>query len=742
MFSTRVDRSPYLPGSFVTAPTTWNVALVGNVINDLAVSFSPLSEPTRGGSRRSIALTGQGDYSHFFGSVLNDARVAYSVNDTRSTPFLRAPGGDVVVSSALADGSSALTNVEFGGNGLLDYRRRSWTLEAINETQWYAKGRPHRIKLTSAARLDGYSQSAQDNFLGTFSFASLDALAAGQPSSFARTLSAPPRAGGEWSGFVAASDYWRVSRSLQFLVGARLEGNHFTTSLVDNPAVASLFGESPRVAPDRLHISPRAGFTWFFGPGEDIRGYAYTPYSLQTLAPTAMLRGGIGEFRGFLAPSLLADATAANGLPGSVSRIVCLGAATPTPDWSSYVSDQVTIPTACAGGAPPTFSDRATSVRVFDRAYDAPRSWRANLTLERAFGPVTASVDGVYSLNLNQPGSVDVNFSGRPKFKLSDEGRAVFVIPSSIVPGTGVVSAVDARASAAFGRVVRYQSDLRSISRQVTVSITPRDHHVVIYGVNYTLGDMRADARGFDGATFGAPSLVVNAPGAFDIRHQIQAYIGTALPHRINIAVFGRFMSGLPYTPLVSGDVNGDGLANDRAFVFSPTNTTDPAVATSMRALLASAPAQASACLRAQLGLAAASYSCRGPWTAFMNARIGVVNLGGWTRRTFSASLNVSNPLAGLDQLLHGSGNMQGWGALGVADPTLLTVRGFDPVANRFLYVVNPRFGSTRLTQQTSRAPFRVTVDDLRSWRTRHQATGDQAAEPRAPGNSGATHVH
>ncbi|MEP6620595.1 MAG: carboxypeptidase-like regulatory domain-containing protein [bacterium] len=710
-FSTRIDRSPYLPNSFVSAPTTWNVALVGNVTNEHAVSLMPENEPTRGGSRRTIALTGQADYSHFFGDVLNDARLAYSANDTHSAPFLRAPGGDVIVSSALADGSDVLTSAGFGGDALLDYHRRSWTLEAINETQWYAKGRPHRVKVTVESRLDGYSQSAQDNLLGTFTFPSLGALASSQPSSFSRTLSAPSREGGVWSGFLSASDYWRVSRSLQFLVGARVEGNHFTTSLTENAAVSSLFGETTRLAPDRLHVSPRAGFTWYFGPGAGIRGNAFTPYSTQTLAPVAMLRGGIGEFRGFLAPSLLADANASNGLPGSTSRLLCLGSATPTPQWSSYAADLRTVPAACAGGAPSVFSDGASSVRVFDRAYDAPRSWRANLTLERALGPVSVSLDGVYSINLNQPGSVDVNFSGVSKFTLSDEGRSVFASSSSIVPGTGVVSAVDARASAAFGRVVRYQSDLRSISRQLTASVAPRETHPLIYGLTYTLGDMRANARGFDGAAFAAPSAVEWAPGALDIRHQIQAYVGTALPHRMHVALFGRFMSGRPYTPLVSSDVNGDGLANDRAFVFDPGNVPDLTVAASMRALLASAPAQASECLRAQYGQAAARNSCRGPWTAYVNARLGVVNLSGWTRRAFSASLNVSNPLAGVDALLHGTDHMQGWGAPGFPDPTLLTVRGFDPVTNRFLYVVNPRFGSTRLSQQTNRAPFRVTLD-------------------------------
>jgi hypothetical protein len=41
----------------------------------------------------------------------------------------------------------------------------------------------------------------------------------------------------------------------------------------------------------------------------------------------------------------------------------------------------------------------------------------------------------------------------------------------------------------------------------------------------------------------------------------------------------------------------------------------------------------------------------------------------------------------------------------------LYAVRGFDPVARRFLYQVNPRFGDTRAASTTQRAPFRLTLD-------------------------------
>ena len=44
----------------------------------------------------------------------------------------------------------------------------------------------------------------------------------------------------------------------------------------------------------------------------------------------------------------------------------------------------------------------------------------------------------------------------------------------------------------------------------------------------------------------------------------------------MSVTAFGRFQSGNPFTPSVSGDVNGDGYNNDRAFIYNPATTTNP----------------------------------------------------------------------------------------------------------------------------------------------------------------------
>jgi hypothetical protein len=328
------------------------------------------------------------------------------------------------------------------------------------------------------------------------------------------------------------------------------------------------------------------------------------------------------------------------------------------------------------------------------------------------------TVELLGSLNLNQPGTVDNNFTGTPAFTLPAEGRPVFVSPASIVGASGLVSPTSARRSSSFGRVVDVVSDLKSQSAQAVFSLRPYIPSAVrpYFGdVNfaYTLTDMRAQQRGFDGATFGNPALEEWARGDLDARHLFVAQwvfrpMGDG---RLIAFIYGRAQSGLPYTPMVGSDINGDGLANDRAFVFAPSSTADTSAAAGIRALLASSSPRVRDCLLAQTGRVAGRNSCEGPWTATMN--IGLRMSGQQLLHTprMDVTLNLTNPLGGLDQLLHGPNGLHGWGTSATPDRTLYTVRGFDPSTNRFLYTVNPRFGSTNPSSSTLRAPFRLTLD-------------------------------
>jgi hypothetical protein len=261
-----------------------------------------------------------------------------------------------------------------------------------------------------------------------------------------------------------------------------------------------------------------------------------------------------------------------------------------------------------------------------------------------------------------------------------------------------------------FGHVIDNVSNLTSFARQVTLTAALPQSGRGLLSLAYTLGDVRAQSRGFDRSTFGNPALRESARGDLDVRHQFLVQGGYSIK-RVNFTLFGRFQSGLPYTPMVGGDVNGDGFANDRAFIFNPSTATDPALASSMRSLLATSSGSVRDCLTRQLGQAAGKNSCDGPWTAALNAQLSLdFTLPGSTRRT-NIALAFANPLGGLDQLLHGSDHLRGWGSPAMPDPILYNVRGFDATNNRFKYDLNPRFGNTSPANTILRSPFRVTLD-------------------------------
>lgn len=64
------------------------------------------------------------------------------------------------------------------------------------------------------------------------------------------------------------------------------------------------------------------------------------------------------------------------------------------------------------------------------------------------------------------------------------------------------------------------------------------------------------------------------------------------------------------------------------------------------------------------------------------------------TGETAASRPRVPSSAAGVDELLHGSNHTQGWGQPAASDPTLLRVRGDDPLTGAFKYDVNQRFAT------------------------------------------------
>ncbi len=695
------------PGS--TTGQAFNLTYNASLLSSDAVTGSTTELPSHSGDRTSWNAGVSGRHTSYFGfGILSETSLGLSANRSYGSPYLELPNGSVLVNSIFADGTSGVQPLSFGGNPSMGTSVTTQTAQGSNQLSWFSENNKHRIKLTSELRRDAYGQDLTTNRLGTFSFNSLADLESGTPASFTRELSPRRRSESEYIGGLSLGDSYTPTSDFQLQYGVRLDGNRFNIAPVLNPDVEQTLGIRNDHAPNNVYASPRVGFSWTYGTAQQVGGFEGA-----VRGPRAVVRGGIGVFQSTPSAALIGSALDNTGLPSGVQQLTCVGAAAPTPDWAAYLANQGAIPTACADGTTgTTFSSAAPNVAMFDPGYAAPRALRSNLNWAgTALGRFALSAEMTYSLNMNQASTFDLNFDPTARFALSDEGnRPVYASASGIVPSTGTVSASQARLTPDFTHVSELRSDMRSETRQLSLSLSPTSFSSsFMWRVGYVYGNNRERYRGFT-STAGDPTAVDWSRGSFDSRHQIVYSFTYNAFDWVRIGWNGSFRSGNPYTPMVASDINGDGYANDRAYVFDPSKTNDPALAAGMRELLASGSSSARDCLRSQLGQLAARNSCQGPWMTSANMSFQFNPLKVRMPQRANLSFQISNPLGAADIVMHGENHLHGWGQPALPSSQLLFVRGFDPATQRYQYEVNQRFGATSVAQTATRLPVTLTA--------------------------------
>jgi Carboxypeptidase regulatory-like domain len=678
------------------------------------VGVSPVSLPGVDNSERSVTAAIQFGDQSYIGKrrpSQNDFRTSLSMQRMSAAANNRLPNGAVRVpdlASDPLDPSVTVPTLAFGGTAGATGSRTTATWEIADDLSWLRGGRKHLFKAHAWTRIDALRDETVSDARGTFSFNTLSDFSAGRPASFTRTLAQPARDGATWNGAAAFAHRWAPSRVFQLLWGARLEANRFVGTPTRNAALESALGLRTDATPSSVAISPRLGVTWYLV--RDAAGGTMTRASdlaSRSSLPVGMIRAGLGQFRGLYRADALAQADGATGLPDAFRRLTCIGAGAPTPDWAAYATDDA--PTSCASGAP-SLADAAPTVSILGPGYKPPRNWRASAGWTSHFAKTDYRIDATYALNFDQSSAIDRNLRASPAFTLSSEGgRAMYVPASSIDVGSGGVSPLASRISSAFGTVAERLGDVKGRARSVTLSLTPDLSNLsdgdTYLNVNYTWASARAAARGFDAGTAGDPRAVEWSRSPFDVRHQVIAQIARTFPKGIGLSLFLALQSGMPFTPLVSGDINGDGRANDRAFV-------PPASSPALAALLADAPSAVRRCLATQRGQIAARNSCEGPWSQTMQLRLDLP--GSLLRLPDRArlALQFANPLGALDQALHGSSDLRGWGSASTPNPVLLVPRGYDVTNSAFVYDVNTRFGETRPSRIARPLdPYGITLD-------------------------------
>ena len=666
-----------------------------------------LTTPAHSGETSFWGANGSVVHSNYFGfGILTKTTLGFAASGNSTSPYETLPEGNVRVGSSLPDGTSSVKSLLFGGSSMLS----SLTNQAVqlnNQLSWYSEDNAHTLKLTTGLVRDAFQTDISPSLLGAFTYNSLADLEAGQASSFTRTLGANTHSGSQLTTSASFGDYWRPSEGVQVQYGVRADANRFLGTPAFNPDVLSTFGVSNSTVPNRVYLSPRIGMQWYYGNSRQV---AYTPGAARP--PRAVIHLGAGVFQNTAPSQLIGGAVSATGLANSTQSITCVGAATPAPDWDAFLANARAIPTRCADGSAGTvFATAAPNVSLFAPGFRQAKSLRAAGDWS---GPIldnhfVLGVQSIVSSGLNQQSTVDINLNPTSRFTLPSEGgRPVFVDPSAIVPATGEVTTVGSRVSPAFQHVWEQRSDLRLASRQLSFHVNPVTANPMLHwDATYTFLDIRETFNGFT-STAGNPFDVQQGPHLQPGRHTVTvAWSDFPIFDVLYVTAVVRLMSGQPYTPMIAGDVNGDGVSNDRAFIADPAKATDTAMATAMRSLLASSSPAVRGCLERQLNALASRGSCQAPWTAaggvlvkFNPQKIGVP-------KRATVTLVLQNPLALADLALHGGNGVHGWGQNIAPDQNLLFVRGFDPISREFKYDVNQRFGSTRPQQSaTYSLPF------------------------------------
>jgi hypothetical protein len=649
--------------------------------------------------------------NYFWFGVLSQTTLGFAIQHQSVTPFMDYPTGNVRVASNLPDGTTSIKSLAFGGGSPASEVQNA-AVQLSNSMQWFSANNKHTLKLTTALSRE-HNTSDVVASQGSWSFNSLADLEAGNPASYTRTLSPIHFPSDQLTAGISFGDAWRPTTTLQVQYGARADANRFLFHPTYNPAIETAFGVRNDKVPNRINLSPRVGLQWTYGTAPTV---AYAPGAARP--PLAVVHAVTGIYQNVGQAGLINESVAQTGLPSSTQTIACVGPAAPKPDWPAY-SVPGNTPATCADSTTGTiFSNAAPNAVLFAPGFAQPRSWRtaADWSAPVLDNRFVLGLQGIYSWNMNQQGLIDLNLNATPGFTLVDEGgRPVYVAPSSVVPSTGSISIASSRNAAAFRNVGANFSNLHSGSAQFIAKVVPVTSNAYLkWDFSYSLLDVRDEFYGFTGAgnTAGNPFDRAWGPHMAEGKHQFTLnWNSVPVKDLFYVTVGTTVKSGALFTPMIAGDVNGDGYLNDRAFVFDPSATSDTVLSNAMRSLLANGAPAAKDCLQSQVSHLAGRATCQAPWVTTANLRITLNPQKIGLPKRANLVISFTNPLAIADLIMHGNNDTRGWGQDIQPDQNLLFVRGFDPASKTFKYSVNDRFGSTRPSQSASRSAAFISIN-------------------------------
>ncbi|HUR06458.1 MAG TPA: TonB-dependent receptor, partial [Nonomuraea sp.] len=503
-------------------------------------------------------------------ATFNDTRAAWTAGSAQLTNeltlarvaaaqrcFTGAAFPEINVDVGLPDDTRPLTAGAV--NGCPERFARQTTWELTDNATWTIGA--HR--LTVGTHLENIQLDGSRRVLipaGRWYFRSFDSLETGQPFRYTHDFPAPSRPSGPVSNYTVqqaglyAQDQWMPWPGFVLTAGLRADVPHLPKAPPQNPVLLATRGINTAVTPSG-HIlwSPRLGFNYDVGN----RG-------------TTFVRGGVGLFSGrpmFLYFSNVFETTGLTWL-----RAECRGSDVPT-----FTADPAQQPTSCLSATLPI----PPEVNYFDPSFRFPRNLRLSLGSDmRLPWGMVGTVDLLYIRGVNQFDITAVNLhaptaeageGGRPFYGTFDESGSP--IPNKIDTTFDIIAQIrngsGDHSISVSGQLMKRFAGGTDISLAYTYTdardrISP-DCFNVTCNLDFTPLDGTIDHRAL-------------TPSNFSVRHKITLGVVMQAPLHFQLGVFYNGYSGGPFSYIIDGDANADGLqlvgiGND--IVYVPKDSAD-----------------------------------------------------------------------------------------------------------------------------------------------------------------------
>lgn len=446
--------------------------------------------------------------------------------------------------------------------------------------------------------------------LGVWAFGSADSLAQGLPFRFERALPGPGSAGPiadfkvqQYGAYV--QDQFTPVQYLTVTAGLRFDVPYSDKPALNQTLLDTLGINTSSFPSGNVLWSPRLGMNY------DLHGDGQT-----------IFRGGAGIFSGRPPYVWLSNAFTNTGLE-QVS-LVCQGAGV-VPNFTIDVDNQ---PTQCAGGGGPTAA--AATINYFDPDFKFQQALKLSLGVDhRLPWGMVGTLDFLHTRNLNDMYLEDVNLVAGG---VNGEGRQIYGTPNS--SGNGSITRTTQ--TSAFRQVILHRNKNGAFNSSITAQVQKRFSDGVEFSASYsysttrdfiTLGSSIASSNLQNTVLDGTQHSRNRRRSGFDVPHKITLSGTVQLPFNSSVSLFYIGRSGTPYTYIVSGDANGDGISSNDP-VYIPRDINDialvPGSGSTVQADFQKLETfiNQEACLRDHKGQLMRRNTCRNPWVNRFDARL------------------------------------------------------------------------------------------------------------------------